>query len=65
MTDSKQSLYYHIYLLIIWEELIRDEDSETVIRIRLEDPGSGQQQGFASLEALADALRNELDKRQE
>jgi len=65
MTDSKQSLYYHIYLLIIWEELIRDEDSETVIRIRLEDPGSDQQQGFASLEALADALRNELDKRQE
>lgn len=63
MTSKKRSPYYHIYLLTIWEELGQAEGTEAVLRFRLEDPSTGQKRGFASLEALADALNIELAKK--
>jgi len=65
MTNSTRSPYYRIYLLTIWEELSQEGEPQAAMRFRLEDPNTGQQRGFASLEALADALKIELAKRLE
>ncbi|MEJ2304397.1 MAG: hypothetical protein P8Y14_22960 [Anaerolineales bacterium] len=51
---------YHIYLLTIWEERGEAADSEVAWRFRLEYPGTGRKEGFASTEALMDFLKNEL-----
>ena len=51
---------YRTFLLTLWEERSRDRDSPQVWRFRLEDPRAGQQRGFASLEALVEALKLEM-----
>ena len=52
--------HYRAFLLTLWEERSRDRDSPQVWRFRLEDPRTGQQRGFASLEALVEALKQEM-----
>ena len=54
---------YRAYVLIMWEERNRDPDTHAVWRFRLEDPRTGQQRGFASLEALVEALKQEMGER--
>ena len=54
---------YRTFLLTLWEERSQDRDSPQVWRFRLEDPRTGQQRGFASLEALVEALKQEMDER--
>lgn len=52
---------YRTFLLTLWEERGRDPDSPVVWRFRLEDPRTGQQHGFASLETLVAALEQEME----
>lgn len=47
---------YYTFLLTLWEERDQDPNSPVVWRFRLEDPRTGQQRGFASLESLVAAL---------
>ncbi len=56
---------YRAFLLTLWEERSRDRDWPQVWRFRLEDPRTGQRRGFASLEALVEALNQEMDERSE
>jgi len=63
MSISSRSPRYRTFLLTLWEERGRDRDSPQVWRFRLEDPRTGQQRGFASLEALVEALKQEMDER--
>ncbi len=63
MSISSRSIRYRAFLLTLWEERGRDRDSPQVWRFRLEDPRTGQQRGFASLEALVEALKQEMDER--
>ena len=51
---------YRTFLLTLWEERNRDRGSAPVWRFRLEDPRTGQRRGFASLEALVEALKQEM-----
>jgi hypothetical protein len=48
---------YRALLLTLCEEPGRERNLPRVWRFRLEDPRTGQQRGFASLEALVEALR--------
>jgi hypothetical protein len=48
---------YRAFLLTLCEEPSREGIAQPVWRFRLEDPRTGQQRGFASLEALVGALR--------
>ena len=52
--------HYRAFLLTLWEERSRDRDSPQVWRFRLEDPRTGQQRGFARLEELVEALKQEM-----
>ena len=63
MSICSRSPRYRAFLLTLWEEGGRDRDSPQVWRFRLEDPRTGQQRGFASLEALVEALKQEMDER--
>ena len=56
---------YRAFLLTLWEERGRDRESPQVWRFRLEDPRTGQRRGFASLEALVEALKQEMDDNDE
>lgn len=60
MTSHDHPPHYHIYLLTVWEERTQDSQTEPVWRFRLEDPRTGQQRGFATLEALAADLKQAL-----
>jgi hypothetical protein len=51
---------YHTFLLTLWEERNEDPDLPGVWRFRLEDPRTGQQRGFASLEGMVAFLRSKL-----
>jgi hypothetical protein len=51
---------YRTFLLTLWEERTEDPNVPSAWRFRLEDPRTGQQQGFASLEALVTALEQEM-----
>ena len=51
--------HYRTFLLTLWEERNQNPDLPDVWRFRLEDPHTGRQQGFASLEALVAALEQE------
>ncbi len=48
------------YLLSCWEERSRDPNAAAVWRFSLEDPHTGRRRGFADLEALAPALKQEI-----
>jgi hypothetical protein len=54
---------YHTFLLTLWEERSQDAHAPDVWRFRLEDPRTGQQRGFANLEALMAALEQEMADR--
>ena len=56
---------YRTLLLTLWEERNRGRDSPQVWRFRLEDPRSGQQRGFDSLETLVEALKQEMEEKNE
>lgn len=56
---------YRSYLLTFWEERGREPDKPVIWRFRLEDPRTGQRQGFASLEEMVAFLRTELDNKQD
>lgn len=53
---------YRSYLLTLWEERSRDPKVPEVWRFSLEDPGTGQRRGFASLEEMVVFLRTELNR---
>ena len=48
------------YILTFWEERGRETDTSVVWRFSLQDPHTGRRRGFASLEALAAALQQEI-----
>jgi hypothetical protein len=54
---AKQSPYYRIYLLTVWQEHNRSPPAMITWRFRLEDPRSGQQRVFADAATLLNALR--------
>jgi len=49
-----------IYLLHLWQERAPRPGSPEVWRFSLEDPRTGQRQGFASLEEMMSFLREQL-----
>jgi hypothetical protein len=51
---------YRTYVLTAREERSRNPGVPTVWRFSLMDPSTGRRRGFASLEALAAALEQEL-----
>ena len=57
MSISHDPSRYRAFLLTMWEERSRDGGLPPVWRFRLEDPRTGQQRGFASLDALVDTLK--------
>jgi hypothetical protein len=65
MSISHDLTRYRTFLLTLWEEGSRDGGSPPVWRFRLEDPRTGQQRGFASLEALVEALQQVMADRDE
>jgi hypothetical protein len=56
---------YRTFLLTLWEERNQDPNSPAVWRFRLEDPRTGQRQGFASLAEMVASLQTELDNIQD
>jgi hypothetical protein len=53
MTNKQQR--YLSYLLRLWQT---SDDGEQIWRASLESPGTGERQGFASIEDLIDFLRD-------
>lgn len=51
---------YHTFLVTLWEERNQDPDLPSVWRFRLEDPRTGQRQGFANLQALLAILEQKM-----
>jgi hypothetical protein len=51
---------YSTFLLTLWEERNEDPNSPAVWRFRLEDPRTGQRQGFASLAEVISFLQAQL-----
>ena len=49
--------YYRIYLMTVWQEQSRGPPERIVWRFRLEDPRTGQQQGFADAATFMAALQ--------
>ena len=60
MTIFDKPPHYRTYLLTFWEERNGDPTESTVWRFSLEDPRTGQRRGFADLEALMDALEQDI-----
>ena len=60
MTAFSQPMGYRSYLLRFWQEH-GESQAAAIWRFSLEDPLTGQRQGFASLDALTAWLRTELD----
>ncbi len=60
MTIFDQPPPYRSYLLTLWQERSQDSDRPGVWRFNLVDPRTNQRRGFASLEALVVALRQEM-----
>lgn len=60
MTVFDKPPRYRTYLLTTWEERSQDPAIPAVWRFRLEDPRTGQRQGFATLEALIAVLEQEM-----
>jgi hypothetical protein len=51
---------YRSYLLTVWEERNVDPNLPVAWRFSLEDARTGQRRGFAGLEALVTALKQEM-----
>ena len=60
MTMFDRPPRHRSYLLTFWEERNQDPALPVVWRFRLEDPRTGRQRGFATLEALTAALGQEM-----
>ena len=52
---------YKTYLLTIWEERRADLEMAPFWRFSLEDTRNGKRRGYPTLEALFQALRNEIE----
>ncbi len=64
LDDANQSIFaqppsYHSYLLRFWEER---SEQPAVWRFSLEDPQTTRRYGFASLDALVEWLRAQIDR---
>lgn len=62
MSDPYRPSRYRAYLLRFWEEARGRPDLPGTWRFSLEDPRTGQRQGFADLEALVDFVRQEMKR---
>lgn len=51
---------YHTFLLTMWEERSQDPTTPSAWRYRLEDPHTGQKQGFIKLKNLLAVLEEKL-----
>ncbi len=60
MSDHNQPSRYRAYLLRCWQERGRRETEPPLWRFSLEDPHTGRRHGFATLEAVVEALQQEL-----
>ena len=58
--ENRQRGKRHIYLLHLWQERALRPGSPGVWRFSLEDPRTGQRQGFADLEGLVSFLRERM-----
>lgn len=56
---------YRTLLLTLWEERNQDPNLPSVWRFRLEDPRTGQRRGFATMETLIEALKEEMSSSDE
>jgi hypothetical protein len=52
---------YRFFLLACWEETGQNPINPTRWRFSLQDPRTGERQGFPDLEALVAALQSELE----
>ena len=59
MSIFDQPPRYRSYTLTFWEERSHDPQVPPVWRFRLSDPRTSERRGFASLEALVNALEQE------
>lgn len=62
MSEPYRSPRYRAYLLRFWEESRENPKLPGTWRFSLEDPRTGQRQGFAGLEALVEFLRQEMSR---
>lgn len=65
MSKTNLSSPYRIYLLSVWREGVEGGSRSPEVRFSLEDPRTGERQGFNSPQALVDffeAGRDELDE---
>jgi hypothetical protein len=53
---------YRTFLITCWQERSQDPDLPPVWRFSMEDACTDQRCGFATLEALVDALKRELSE---
>ena len=60
MTVFDKPPHYRTYLLTFWEERSQDPAIPAVWRFRLEDPRTGQRQGFATPKAMIAVLEQEM-----
>ncbi len=51
---------YQAYLLRCWQERSRQEAQTTLWRFSLEDPHTGHRRGFTSLQAVVEALQQDI-----
>jgi hypothetical protein len=60
MSESYRPPRYRAYLLRLWEESRENPRLPGTWRFSLEDPHTGERQGFADLEALVEFLQHEM-----
>ena len=51
--------HYQAYMLRLWQD---QDETDPVWRASIESPHTGERQGFASLEALFDFLKQRVDQ---
>jgi hypothetical protein len=52
---------YQVHMLRIWQESPAGENSQTGLRVSLEDPKTAVRVGFTDLEALLNYLKEKLE----
>jgi hypothetical protein len=60
MTTTSKSSSYHIFMLKCWPEHQQNNGITTHWRFSIEDPTSGQRQGFGQLDDLLISVRDLL-----
>jgi hypothetical protein len=61
MPIFNKPLRYHSYLLRFWEDRSQSAADPAVWRFSLEDPRTGERQGFATVQALLTFLLSQTD----